>query len=113
MAVASVSMLTTRAAALTEARSHRDELLTFATVLAVGRVEPARCLGMTSDAFGVWDLSQALHVELGDDTVVDAITDDLAKTFGEQADKAGAKAWCDDVYAVFGAEGTLMRGLLH
>ena len=111
--VASAFVVTTVAAACAEARSHRDEIFTFATVLAVGRVAPAHCPGMTADASGVWELSRTLHVEPADDMAVDIETDDFAKTFGEQADNAGAKTWCDDVYAAFGPEGTMMRGLLH
>ena len=113
-ALASAFVLTTVAGdAFTEPRSHRDELFTFATVLAVGRVAPARCAGVTVDASGMRELSRTLHVEPADDKVVDTRTNDFAKTFGEQADKAGAQAWCDDVYAAFGPEGTMMRGLLH
>ena len=112
-AVASAFVLTTVVAACAEARSHRDELYTFATVLSVGRVAPARCPGVTADGSGVWELSRTLHVEPADDIAVDIETGVFAKTFGEQADKAGAQAWCDDVYAAFGPEGMLMRGLLH
>ncbi len=115
-ALASTCLLTTLAAACAEPRSHaehRDELYTFATALAVGRVAPARCPGVTADGSGVWELSRTLHVEPADDTIVDTRTDDFAKTFGEHADRAGAQAWCDDVYAAFGPAGTMIRGLLH
>ena len=115
-ALASAFVLTTVVAACAEPRGHadhRDEIFTFATVLAIGRVAPARCPGVTVDASGVWALSRTLHVEPADDTTVDTRTDDFAKAFGEQVDKAGAKDWCDDVYSACGPEGTMMRGLLH
>ena len=112
-AVVFACVLTTAAATDADPRSHRDELFTFATVLAVGRVAPARCSDLTADPSGVWELSRTLHIESTDDRAVDIETDAFAKTFGEQADKAGTTTWCDDVYAAFGPDGSLMRGLLH
>ena len=99
--------------ALAEPPSHRDELFTFSTVLATGRVVPVHCPDITVDRSGLEQLGVTLHITPTDLMAVQLQTRIFTKFYGDQADKAVAKDWCDDVYASYGPDGTLMRGFLH
>ena len=99
--------------ALAEPPSHQDELYTFSTVLATGSVVPDHCPDITVVTSGLSQLAVTLHITQADEMAVQLQSRIFTKFFSDQADKADAKTWCDDVYKTFGPDGVTVRGYLR
>lgn len=94
------------------AHSRQNEITLVATVNAVALVASARCPDILVNT-EISQLEGALQLADADRKETFALTMVFSKEFGRQIGRSGAHAWCDDVYARFGPDGTMMKGLLQ
>ena len=93
------------------AYTHKDEVTTYATIVAVSQVASDRCPDILALATAPADLQAAWHIVPADEMAVQLQIRGLMAAFRENADRYG-KAWCDQQIERFGPSGSLMPGLL-
>ena len=93
------------------AYEHKDEVTTYAAIVAVLHVASDCCPDIVGLDVAPADLQAKWHIVPADQMAVQLEIRGLVAALRENADKYG-KAWCDQQMERFGPDGTLMRGLL-
>ena len=107
-------LLATASVSAAQPPPHLVEIKLFASTVAIARTIAEECPGTVADSYYLEALRLRLHVVEADHPTFAEEARAMVKVLHEGlAEAPSRQAWCDAVYRLYGANGTMIRGLLN